>query len=269
MKMDRLFRIDFYPQDWLIDTARLTPEERGIYIQIVSMIYANRGAIENDHNWIARASNCSTRLASSVIKNLIEKKFLHISGSKLTQKRAESELNMKRTHLELSSKGGRTKAEKEREVNKNKDLTSTDPTFSVSTPTATATPSPIEKDAAVASARERLSIFQMGEKIAEIVGWKDDPNWMGNYSRLEPWMAAGCDFDQDILPTIRAVMQKRKGLKPKSLKYFEDAIAEAYATRTTPMKTGEPNHAKSTSRYKPIGDALFAGFALADVADEV
>ena len=33
--MDRLFRIDFYPQDWLIDTARLTPEECGIFIQIV------------------------------------------------------------------------------------------------------------------------------------------------------------------------------------------------------------------------------------------
>lgn len=120
--MDRLFRIDFYPQDWIIDTARLTPEERGVYIQIIALIYSNRGPIENDPVWIAGVSGCSSRMVKSVISKLEEKGFVQFSGGKITQKRAENELNIKRKHLELSSKGGRNRHENNRESKENKDL---------------------------------------------------------------------------------------------------------------------------------------------------
>jgi uncharacterized protein YdaU (DUF1376 family) len=88
-------------------------------------------------------------------------------------------------------------------------------------------------------------IFKFGEIVAEVVGWKDDPRWFGNYSRIGAWLAGGCDFEIDILPTIKKVMANKRGDKPKSLAYFESAIADAYATRTTPMEKGIPN---ATSR---------------------
>lgn len=132
--MDRIFRIDFYPHDWIIDTSRLTLEERGLYIQIIALIYSNRGAIDNNPQWIAGVSGCSVRAAKSIIKKLNEKGFIQFSGEKITQKRAENELKSKRAHLENSAKGGRKRAENEAEYNKNKDIASSDCIESLSSP---------------------------------------------------------------------------------------------------------------------------------------
>ena len=153
--MDRLFRIDFYPQDWIIDTSRLTPEERGIYIQIIALIYSNRGPIENDPAWIAGVSCCSVRMVKSVISKLLEKGFVQLSGGKITQKRAENELKIKRKHLENSAKGGRTSSEhgsktprKQCEINdeckENNKLASSE--AGVSLPSPSPSPSPSPKD---------------------------------------------------------------------------------------------------------------------------
>jgi len=138
--MDRLFRIDFYPSEWLVQTGKMTVEQRGIFIQIVAMIYANRGPIENDPAWIGRAAGCSSRLARALIAQLLAAGSLQIKGSKITQKRCERELNMKRTHLESSAKGGRNKAEYERESNNNNTLASSGDAISLSSSTAIATP---------------------------------------------------------------------------------------------------------------------------------
>lgn len=133
---DKIFRIDFYPKDWLIDTAQLSPEERGLYIQIVMLIYAKEGPIDNDPQWIAGVSGCSTRMAKSLVGKLVEKGFLSInSDGKIGQKRAENELKSKRTHLELSAKGGRKSAEKRAENNNNNDISPTDEQNSVGTTT--------------------------------------------------------------------------------------------------------------------------------------
>lgn len=142
--MDRLFRIDFYPQDWLIDTARLTPEERGIFVQIVMMIYSNRGPIPSDEKHLANICNCSTRLVRAIVNQLVDKGFIQLSGGKISQKRTESELNKKRSHLESSSNGGRTKAENARQNKKTNDLAPSDPPNSLSS--STPTPSPIAKE---------------------------------------------------------------------------------------------------------------------------
>lgn len=138
--MDRVFRIDFYPQDWLIDTARLTLEERGLFIQIVSLIYANKGPIQNDPHWIAGVSGCSTRAAKSLITILIKKGFVQFSGEKITQKRAENELKSKRNHLENSSKGGRKRRENSHEYNEIKDIGFSDTHNSLSAPSPSPSP---------------------------------------------------------------------------------------------------------------------------------
>lgn len=158
--MDRLFRIDFYPQDWLIDTARLAPDERGVFIQIVMMIYANRGPIPNDEKHLANLCGCSSRLVRSLVATLEQKGFVQISDGKIGQKRAENELNIKRNHLENSSKGGRTSAktarkssENEDDTNENSHLVSSGISQSLPTPTPTPTASPSPK----AKAKDRES----------------------------------------------------------------------------------------------------------------
>lgn len=151
--MDRLFRIDFYPQDWLIDTARMSVEERGVYIQILMLIYSNRGPIENDAKWISNICGCSPRLARSLVDRLLETGFVQLSGGKITQKRAEHELNKKRTHLELSSKGGRTQREIVSKDKENKHLTRSDHQISVpsSSPIAIAKAKEIEETLSLSS----------------------------------------------------------------------------------------------------------------------
>lgn len=152
--MQRLFRIDFYPADWLIDTAILTNEERGFYINVISLIYSKRGAIDNNPKWLGGVCNCSARMARTIISSLAEKSFIQLSGSKITQKRAESELNKKRTSLEHSANGGRTKNEKRSETKQNNNLPSSDAVKSPPAPSPTPTPEAI---AIVTSKKKKVS----------------------------------------------------------------------------------------------------------------
>lgn len=126
----------------------MTLEQRGIYIQIVALIYAHGGEIENDPAWIGRLANCSSRLARSLINQLIELDKLQLQGSKITQRRCELELNKKRTHLEECANGGRKSAELRRENRKIKDLVSSDGSVPLPTtfPTPTPSPYPLKKD---------------------------------------------------------------------------------------------------------------------------
>lgn len=136
--MDRLFRIDLYPHDWILDTARLPPNERGVYIQVVCLIYSNRGPIPNDPKWISGVSGCSTRMAQALVDKLVGKGFLILTPeNKITQKRAENELRIKRKSLENSAKGGRNRYENERKSNENNYMDSSDTTYPQSTPPPT------------------------------------------------------------------------------------------------------------------------------------
>lgn len=120
--MDRLFRIDFYPQDWLVDTSRLPPDERGVYIQVVCLIYSRRGPIDYDTAWLAGLCGCSSRMVKSLVDRLVDKNFLQIiDGNKITQKRAEKELNSLRKLRENSAKGGRTSRELPANLSRNPD----------------------------------------------------------------------------------------------------------------------------------------------------
>ena len=61
-------------------------------------------------------------MVKSVISKLEEKDRAIFRRENHSKKRAENELNIKRKHLELSSKGGRNRHENNRESKENKDL---------------------------------------------------------------------------------------------------------------------------------------------------
>jgi len=122
--MNKIFRIDFYPHDWLTQTGHMTIQQRGLFIQVCAMIYANQGKIKNDAHHIGRVANCSSRMARALIDQLTQQGDLLIRGDFVTQKRCESELNSKRTLIERGAKGGRKSSEKRGEYNKNNDISS-------------------------------------------------------------------------------------------------------------------------------------------------
>lgn len=138
-KIDRLFRIDFYPQDWIIDTMRMENIDRGIFIQIICLIYSNRGPVLNDPKWIAGVSNVSVAVAKNSIKRMVLGGFLQETEGKLTQKRTENELKLKQNHLEISAKGGRNGGGSNK---KNKDLKVSDTTKPLASPSPSPNPSP-------------------------------------------------------------------------------------------------------------------------------
>ena len=95
---------------------------------------------------------------------------------------------------------------------------------------------------------DRARVADAKRSVMEAMGVLDDPRWLGDGGRVEAWMNSGADIHRDILPTIKSVMAKRGAQgPPSSLKYFDRAVMDAHATRTTPAKPGTP-HAAPSSR---------------------
>jgi uncharacterized protein YdaU (DUF1376 family) len=177
--MSKIFRFDCYPHDWLLDTSRLTPEDRGVYVQIVMLIYARGSQIDNDPKWISGSCTCSPRLVAASILRLVHMDFIQLSDGIITQRRADRELKAKRAQIENGVNGGRKSAELRPESLENKDLPprveTSDP------PSSNPTPTPIpksEKEPPVPLVvdRHRL-VFDLPDewlKIAvEEMGWSE------------------------------------------------------------------------------------------------
>ena len=157
--MSNIFKIDFYPHRWLIDTSSLPPEHRGNYIQILMLIYAKEKPIDNDPKWIAGSCGCSSRMVTASIEYLISKGLLILleNGAKITQTRAERELNSKRTYLEGCANGARTTNEKKAESRKERGLTNSERADQTVASTTTSTPTSTSQ---LSSAAVQESFFQ-------------------------------------------------------------------------------------------------------------
>jgi hypothetical protein len=77
-------------------------------------------------------------------------------------------------------------------------------------------------------------------EVLQAIGVWDDARWVGSAARVEAWLAHGADLDKDILPTIRRLMATRTSA-PHSIKYFENAVMDAKATREAPVAAGKVN----------------------------
>lgn len=95
---------------------------------------------------------------------------------------------------------------------------------------------------------------ELGKEISKITGWEDNPNWTGNYSLAEIWLQKGFCPERDIIPTIKQIMGKRTD-PPSNLKYFDKAIAQAYADRNREIKIPEARHESTSNIHgKSKGD---------------
>lgn len=111
-----------------------------------------------------------------------------------------------------------------------------------------------------AAADERARLHAAREAVIDELGVRDDPNWLGDAGMVGSWLNSGADLELDILPTIRRVMARRGQGPPRSLSYFNQAIADAMATRTKPLPPGKPtaNGSKSAPVETMLRGALNA-----------
>lgn len=97
-------------------------------------------------------------------------------------------------------------------------------------------------DDPVATPEARAVCAVVGVDVRSSGGW-----WMVD-GEVGRWLAEGCDLNLDVLPTIRAAMQRRGSQgPPNSPRYFANAVANAKAARLAPMPEGQA-HAQRQKR---------------------
>jgi hypothetical protein len=88
----------------------------------------------------------------------------------------------------------------------------------------------------------KLSLAEMTDRMMEAAGpaLANPAAHAGllTYGELQRWLAAGCDFEGDILSAIRSRSARAKPGSLKSWSYFADAVADQKAIRERPMPEG-------------------------------
>jgi uncharacterized protein YdaU (DUF1376 family) len=115
-----------YGADFVHGTLGLTLEQKGAYSLCLDLIYDRGGPIPDDARWLAGVCGCSVRKWNSIRALLLEAgKLVEIDG-RLTNFRAEKEIeNAAKTSRKLAesgAKGGAKRAEKLGDYSENNDL---------------------------------------------------------------------------------------------------------------------------------------------------
>lgn len=100
--------------DWLRGVAKLTPEERGVYDTIINLTYAERRALPDDDEWLARQCNCPLKTYRRIKRQLLEKGRVEVDEEAQTilDRRALEELAAAGVMRERLAEQGRNGAEK-------------------------------------------------------------------------------------------------------------------------------------------------------------
>lgn len=86
-----------------------------------------------------------------------------------------------------------------------------------------------------------------GESLANPV------NAQGLLTEATPmmWLESGCDFERDVLPTLRAAAVSRKGKRISTWGYFTGMIGEARARRLAGMPVASISRPTASATYTP------------------
>jgi uncharacterized protein YdaU (DUF1376 family) len=226
-----------YIQDYRSKTKRLSLVEHGAYNLLLDEYYSTGEPLPIDWVQLHRICSALAPPEQAAVQEVMLRYFRQTADG-WVHDRVEVELKKSKYISEV-----RRKAREERERKKAANAGSNAPAnegADVNTTTTTTNNKRTVDERREPSASE-IDLFAMGTMLAKIVGWHDDPNWMGNYSRLGAWLEQGWDFQRDILPTFKEVMAKlARGRyeRPRSLAYFEQACADAYARRMAPVPAG-------------------------------
>lgn len=108
---------------WLDGTRGLEPELRGIYVDVLCLIYDRDGAVPDDDGWMAHQLHVSRRKWRAARDALVACGKLAVTTDGLINKRAEFELESRaerrRINAENGAKNSRTEIENDKNTNDN------------------------------------------------------------------------------------------------------------------------------------------------------
>lgn len=214
----------------IADTDHLSPYEFGLYVRILIVMWRSpEQRIPNNDTWLTRRFQQPIENIRSLISE-----FCQSDGNWLTQKRLKKEWRYVKESSLRQSVRSKSRWNKEKYISRGIAETHA----SGNAPTPTPTPTPLKKDADEDNTKNCV-VLSPAIQVLEAMGVRNDPNWHGDGLRVTAWINDGANLDLDILPTIKRVMAKRNGQgPPRSLKYFDQAIADAKASRLNPLPAG-------------------------------
>lgn len=115
---DKINRIDFFPHDWLLDTAAMDPAMRGVFIQICALIWA-RGECKKDYKFLTQICGGHIKSIKYLVDKLVDEKWIsETPDGYLVQKRAVIELEKAQERVKKWSENGRKGGEQKAKNNK-------------------------------------------------------------------------------------------------------------------------------------------------------
>ena len=110
--MTGLSRFDFYPRDWHLDTRDLSNAAKGVYIDLLSAMYARGGPLPGEERELCRLCGCATaRSLRPLLQELLDKQKLKLADGHLVNNRAMEEIAKADHRKAVASNGGTAKAE--------------------------------------------------------------------------------------------------------------------------------------------------------------
>lgn len=96
----------WFPAKWASGVILLTPEQRGVYIDIINVIY-DRGECPEDFGYLAKVCNCRVPRVRRIVGELVAHGKLSIVSGTIRQQRAHTERTNSEEFSELQRQRGR------------------------------------------------------------------------------------------------------------------------------------------------------------------
>lgn len=107
--------IKWYPGDFIIGTARLTPDMGWLYTVIINWIYERGGPLDDDIVELAASANMKPSRAQVALDALVSKGKLTRSGGKISNPRAAEEIASRAASISKSSEAATRRWENQRQ----------------------------------------------------------------------------------------------------------------------------------------------------------
>lgn len=105
--MNKIRRIDFYPDEWLAGTKRLSAVERGVYITICALIYSEGGALDYSDDDIAHECRMPVSEVQLVLSSLEQSGKVKRRNGKISNARCDAELKKASERIAKAKEAGR------------------------------------------------------------------------------------------------------------------------------------------------------------------
>lgn len=242
--MSTWYKMD--PIDWDAGTNGLTLEQEAAYLRICHAIYATERPVPNNPFVIAGLFRCNDRKARRLLSELVEAGKITIEGGLISNRRAlEEVLTRARLRVERESAGRRGGIESANM--RAKSLKNNDTTQAIASSKNEPDKNREEKRRDTASAVSSATPAQapdrfdaLLDKLLDAAGIKTNPPpGLIVVGPIMGLMDAGFDLDGDILPVIRS-RAATMASPPRSWGYFEQAIRDAKAKRTSIASVPKP-----------------------------